>query len=247
MTHFYNLIIFLFTSAVMLHAQNFSVSKLDGSPLNDGDVVSVTVATFPDAKIGFHTTNITDSNVLIFMEVFGMNNADGQNFETCYGGSCVPTVTMNQVIPVNGLSLTPGTNNGDNDYWFNSAAVSPTENYPLEYVFKFFEEDGSGNEVGEPIYITYSYNPELASVEDVQSPMDRIGVQLISNQIKETIQVEVSEETQMEIYSLEGKNVLSQTLHSGMNEINASHFKSGMFIVQFSNENGVAQQKILKL
>ncbi len=237
---------FILIGLGFLNAQNFEVSKLDGTVLNDGAQINLTTASYPDAKIHFHTTNTSSTEIKMAMKVYEMTNADGSMMETCYGGTCVSSVTSGQVIPSNGTIIQPGSNNGDNDFWFNTATQSTTNSFPIKYVFEFYQIDAFGNPSGDPVYITYNYYDELG-VEDIDNPNQKIGVQLISNSIKESIQVKAEIPTQMNVYSLEGKLILNQSLTTGLNAIPFTSQKRGVYLITFTNEKGQFSNKILKL
>jgi hypothetical protein len=105
----------------------------------------------------------------------------------------------------------------------------------LDYVFRFYQIDMSGNEIGESLSVTYRYDP-LLSVND-----NNLNVNIFATSISDELNVTVDEELNLTIYNLQGKIVKSQRLNIGQQSINVSDLSSQMYIAHFDNGRGLSQ------
>ncbi len=97
-----------------------------------------------------------------------MTNGDDTGDWICVFGTCLPpsSTTPGDILPLGGGSNTftqidPGVTTDYGDHFYNTDPGDGT-NYPIEYVFRFFELNGNGD----PVTFTYRYDG-TAAVEDI--------------------------------------------------------------------------------
>jgi hypothetical protein len=105
----------------------------------------------------------------------------------------------------------------------------------LEYVFRFYQIDMAGNEIGDALTVTYVYDP-LLSIND-----NNLNVSIFATSITDELNVTVEEDLDLTIYDLQGRIVKRQKLNSGQQSINMSDLSSQMYIAHFENGRGVSQ------
>ena len=175
----HKLLLFNFLFVGLICQAQFSLSKTDGTPLTDGEIVGFS-ATYEELK--FHVTNTGTSDINVKIKCTGLTNTDGSNFFFCIGGYCFNDIILGTTYPLVsqsalGVTIGPGDNQGDFDSFRNHNAGDGTS-YPMDFEVKFFEVDNSGVEIGTPITITYRYDPAL-SIEDLNQVLKQV---LNSNQ-----------------------------------------------------------------
>ena len=157
-------------------------------------------------------------------------NANGSLMEICFG-LCYNNITIGQVFPPgnNTIDIEPGENTGEGNHLYNTYDGTDI----VEYVFKFYQVDAGGSEIGEPLRVTYRYDPTLGA-ED----FNKLDVSIASTVISNEMIVTVQEEVQMNIYDLLGRKVKSQNLSVGQQVINMADLSTQAYIVQFNTVSG---------
>ena len=151
--------------AVTMTAQ-FTVEDHDGNPIVDGDLVSYGVTTYPEASLDFFVNNTSATDdINMKIEFVSALNADGSQMELCFG-LCYTGIIIGQVYPPGNevITITPGGQTLAGNHMYNADPGDGT--HIIEYVFRFYQVDGSGNEIGTPMSMTYRYDPALG-VNDI--------------------------------------------------------------------------------
>jgi hypothetical protein len=160
------LVCLLFGAAVM-NAQ-FTVEDHDGNLIEDGDVVAYNSIVFEEASLEFFVNNTSTGEIRTRIEFVSATNADGSQMELCYG-ECYTGITIGENYPVGfDVVIAAGDQTGLGNHMYNADPGNGTD--VLDYVFRFYEVDAGGNEIGTPLSMTYRYDP-LLGVND-QNALD---------------------------------------------------------------------------
>ncbi len=215
----------------------FTVKDDNDNPIVDGQVVEFAQAGFPDGELKFFVTNTGSNPIKTKIQFVSAVNADGSEMELCYG-LCYTGITIGNSYPpgTDFIEILPGETTPQGNHFLNNA----TDTSIIDYVFKFYEIDNSGNQIGNPLTMTYRYNPNLG-VDDVSN----LGVVVNSTIIKGSLDVSTTENMKMTVYNLLGKEVFMQNLTVGNNQIDFSNLSSQLYIVKFNNEKG--SSKVFKI
>jgi len=235
------LLILLFITA--LGYSQISLSRHDLTPLADGQIVAFNTIAFPAAELDFYVkNNSTTASTNIKIACTALVNNDGTGFELCFGPDCIANVEVGSTYPVNQpyVTLGPGQSSGNEGHFLNTQVGSGV--YPKDYSFRFYQ---AGNPGGNTIDITYRFDPNLSSDEINQ--LETSGVIIKSSLVDSQLELDVLKATSMEIFDLNGKQVLSNKLEYGIHSIDVSSFASGVYLVNFINEKGTnTSKKIIK-
>lgn len=142
-------------SAIAVNAQ-FTVADENGQPIVDGDVIAVNSNDPSIATKSFFVTN-TGSET-IFSTVQYVSTDTPSPFQICYGGQCYDNIVVgNSYPPVSAPQvIEPGASTGQgNHFLYTGTEVTSAVNH----VFRFYQIDAAGNEIGDEITITYRYDP----------------------------------------------------------------------------------------
>ena len=220
-----------------------SLSRHDGTPISNGQVVAFNTIAFPAAEMDFYVRNLsttTSTNVKIVCE--SLVNNDGTGFELCFGNECLSFVEQGEIYPSIPVILAPNGVNGEFDHFLNTNAGT---GLPQDYVFRFYQINGSGVEVGNSITMTYRYDATL-SIDDINQ-LETSGVIVKSTVIDTELNLDVLKGTAMTIYDLNGKSVYGTNLEYGIQSIDVSNLSAGIYIISFTNEEGITStKKIIK-
>jgi hypothetical protein len=220
-----------------------SLSRHNLTPLTDGQVVAFNTIAYPAAELDFYVkNNSTTASTNIKIACTALVNNDGTGFELCFGPDCLSSVEVGATYPVNlpYVTLAPGQSSGNEGHFLNTAIGSGT--YPKDYSFRFYQ---AGNPGGNTIDITYRFDPNLSSDEINQ--LETSGVIIKSSLVDSQLELDVLKVTSMQIFDLNGKQVLSNKLEYGIHTIDVSSLASGVYLVNFINEKGTnSSKKIIK-
>lgn len=235
----------VFLLACLTSSLSFSqmtMKKLDGTPINNGDVFTYSVignaseVTSSDpAYLGFKIYNSSASNINVKMKVMSMTNATGSNLQFCIDPICVGTITVGSSYPSSSPSVIPANGqNGNFDHFVNGYAGNGTA--PVEYVLKFYMVNSFGAEIGTPITITYKYDPNLstAGFNDLKSN----GIALKSTLVDTQVEFDATVGGQVEVYDVNGKLVTNAKYAAGYNSVEVSNVMAGIYILSFSTDEG---------
>lgn len=221
--------------AFSMNAQ-YTVEDHDGNLLTDGDIISFnTIAPDAGAIYDFYVNNTsTTDNIRMKIEFVSALNADGTMMELCFG-LCYTGITIGQSYPPNAdyVEIMPGAQTPPGNHMANADPGNGTD--VLDYLFRFYQIDTAGNEIGDPLSVTYRYDPLLSVNEN------SLSVNIFATSITDELNVTVDEELNLTIYNLQGKIVKSQKLNIGQQSINMSDLSSQMYVAHFDNGRGLSQ------
>jgi len=247
MKHLFTLSL-LFLGILITQAQ-FTVATQEGTEITDGIVFTYsdigTIADPNGVDLTFKITNTGASEIDMRLEYVSMINGDGDGTLLCIFGSCLAPGGPNvgDIFPLNGTNsftlIGAGETTGYGDHFYNFDAGDGT-NYPLDYVFKFFEVDGSGNEIGVPITFTYRYDG-TASVEDFA----QVGFKLYPTVSSDFVNLEVNESVSVQLINIQGQLIKQYQFNSGKHTIDVSSFAKQLYYLKLSNSQG--QQSLSKI
>lgn len=235
----------VFLLACLTSSLSFSqmtMKKLDGTPINNGDVFTYSVignaseVTSSDpAYLGFKIYNSSASNINVKMKVMSMTNATGSNLQFCIDPICVGTITVGSSYPSSSPSVIPANGqNGNFDHFVNGYAGNGTA--PVEYVLKFYMVNSFGAEIGTPITITYKYDPNLSTAGF--NALKSNGIALKSTLVDTQVEFDATVGGQVEVYDVNGKLVTNAKYAAGYNSVEVSNVMAGIYILSFSTDEG---------
>ena len=189
--------------------------------------------------MNFFITNTGPDEIYTRIEFVSAVNATGAGFELCFG-QCYIDLVVGQTVPPapQFLAIAPGGITSEGNHFANTLEGTEVK----DYVFRFYETDSDGNDIGSDLSFTYRYDPTLG-VND----LNELNISVASTVILNDMQVNAVEELNMEIYNLQGKLVSSEKINIGQQLINMSNLSSQMYIVKFSNDEGASKTiKVVK-
>ena len=245
----------VFLLACLTSSLSFSqmtMTKLDGTPINNGDIFTYSVlgnaseVTSADpAYLGFKIYNSSAGDIKVRMKVMSMTNATGSNLQFCIDPICVGTISVGSSYPSGSqpYSLVPA--NGQNrnfDHFVNAYAGNGTD--PVQYVLKFYMVNNFNAEIGTPITITYKYDPLLSTqANDLKSN----GITLKSTLVDSQVEFEATAGGQTALYDVNGRVVSNTRYTSGYNFVTVSNLNAGVYILSFTTDEGKkASLRIIK-
>lgn len=235
---------------LLLFVCQLSVSQISitsyGVPVTNGAVLAKNQIGYPQAEILFRVRNNGTTTTNVWAKCESLLNNNGSMFQFCFADVCFAEVQQGVVYPIQALTLTPGSSNGNFDHFLNENIGNGT--YPLDFVFKFFQTNQTtqgGTEVGNAITLTYRFDPTL-SIDEVDQ-LQTSGVIVKSTVIDTELNLDVLKGTAMTIYDLNGKSVYGTNLEYGIQSIDVCNLSAGIYIISFTNEEGITStKKIIK-
>jgi len=232
-------IIILFTLFTITGLQaQMVVKKADGTVIDDGQVFTFSSTVYAQAVLKFYVQNTsTTDNIRVKIKCESITNANGSNMQLCFGGVCLSSITAGNSYPSGQpVIIAPGasTINAFDDF-YNQNPGDGT-NYPMDYVFKFYQMDASNAIIGTPITITYRFNPTLNTTGF--NAISTMGIVLKSNVTSSALEIETQQASTVALYDVTGKVVGQRTLASGLNTVDVSGLQSGLYLLNFNNASG---------
>jgi hypothetical protein len=221
----------------------FSVYRTDNTLVPSGTIIGFSTTTYAQAAITLKITNTTTAPINVKLKCLSITNATGPNMETCFGPDCY-IIAVNQILPTTGSGYVT-INNGATD---TSAKFHNNDQgagvFPIDYVFKIYQADVFGSEIGTPFTFTYRFDPNLATIDNATP---NLGVALKSTLVSESLEITTENRGDMKLYDLNGKLVFTSHLDSGNHVIDVSNLNSSLYLLTFVNEEGnVFSKKIVK-
>jgi hypothetical protein len=213
----------------------YTVEDHLGNQMLDGGMVVFNEITYPEASWDFFVNNTsTTETIRMKIEFVSAVNADGTQMELCFG-LCYTGITLGWSYPPNAeyVEILPGDQTLAGNHMYNADPGNGTD--VLEYVFRFYQIDATGTEIGEDLTMTYRYDP-LLGVDDV----DALNINVYATSISNELVVEVDEAMQLSVYNLQGRVVKRQNIEAGTSQVNMSDLSSQMYLVHFENNRGVS-------
>lgn len=230
--------IFIATVALfsLVASAQMSLKKLDGTPINNGDVFTFDVAEEPGSYLGIKIYNDSSEPINVKAQVVGFTNADGTNVQLCLGDVCLATIVAGNSYPPNFPAIIEGNSeNGNFDHFLNLNSGIDT-NLPVTYSLRFYQLDGSGSEIGNSVSFSYHYVSPLGISDFAQ--LAQSGVSLKSNIVANELEMIVTKNIQYSLYDVTGKSVLSQNAAIGNHTADLSNLSSGTYILSYQNKEG---------
>ena len=232
------LLLTLILTAFTMNAQ-YEVEDQFGNEIIDGMVVEFSDYGVSNASLNFFITNTGADEIYMRIEFVSAVNATGAGFELCFG-QCYIDLVVGQTVPPapQFLAIASGGITSEGNHFANTLEGTEVK----DYVFRFYETDSDGNDIGSDLSFTYRYDPTLG-VND----LNELNISVASTVILSDMQVNAVEELNMEIYNLQGKIVSSEKINIGQQLINMSNLSSQIYIVKFSNDEGASKTiKVVK-
>ena len=220
-----------------------TLKKLDGTVINDGDVLTYTQVSEPENYLGLKIYNSLSEDVTVKIKVISFPAGYGSNLQLCIDPICVNNLITGNSYPGFGSTIPANGENGNADHFKNANIGDGVSN--LDYVLKLYRIDENNVEVGNSITFTYRYSPNLSNTDFNQ--LASAGIQLKSTVIKNNIDLQVTKPVIANIYDLNGKLIVNQSLVAGDNSIEASKLASGLYLLNLTtNEGKKVTVKIVK-
>ena len=232
------LLLAVFFAAITVNAQ-YVVEDQFGNEIIDGMVVEFSDYGVSNASLEYYITNNNSNEIYMRIEFVDAINATGAGFELCFS-QCYIDLVVGQTVPAapEFVTIASGGTTPEGNHFANTIEGTDVK----DYVFRFYETDSEGNDIGNSLSFTYRYNPILG-INDV----NELDISVASTVIFNDMHVNAVEELNMEIYSLQGKLVNSQKINVGQQLINMSNLSSQIYIVKFSNDEGASKTiKVVK-
>jgi len=221
----------------------FNVTDYDGVQILDGDIRAFNSTVEADATLYFWINNESQTDdIFVRIKLESITNGDGSSYQFCFATLCIFDVEEGQTYPVSGgpVTIPAGGTNAQFDKFYNENEGDGT-NYPMDFVWRFFQVDENDNEIGESITYTYRFDPNL-SVSDFEN---NLGVNLQNTIAENVLNIESINPLVFEIFSLNGQLIQEGQLDSGVNKINTGSFNQGLYFIRFSDNNNTFTQKFV--
>lgn len=235
-------VILLCLFSAMSFAQ-MTMKKLDGTPINNGDVFTFNVLgdvsgmLDPDpAYFGYKIYNSSNSNISVKMKCMSITGgATGTNLQFCIDPICIGTISVGNSYPADMSSTIPANgSNGNFDHFINFDGG--TGGAVVDYVLKFYMVGSFGEEVGTPITITYRYNPTFSTAGF--SSLNTAGIKVVSSLVKSQIEFNASANGTAQLFDLNGRQISNVTFAAGNNNIDVSNLSAAVYILNISTQEG---------
>ena len=228
------LLLTLLLVAFVVKAQ-YSIVDQNGDEITDGMVYQTNSLEYEFAELQFYITNNESEAINMRIEFVSAVNGDGTGFQLCFGQCYIDLVIGQTVPPTPGfIAIASGETTGEGNHFYNSYAGDGVS--VQKYVFRFYETDDDGVDIGNPLTITYQYDP-LLGTED----FNELNVNISSTIIETEMIVNTIEELDMVVYDLQGRLVKNQKLSIGQQFINMSDLSAQLYIVKFNNNEGASK------
>lgn len=221
----------------------FNVTDYDGVQILDGDIRAYNSTVEADATLYFWVNNESQTDdIFVRIKLESITNGDGSSYQFCFATLCIFDVEEGQTYPVSGgpVTIPAGGTNAQFDKFYNENEGDGT-NYPMDFVWRFFQVDENDNEIGESITYTYRFDPNL-SVSDFEN---NLGVNLQNTIAENVLNIESINPLGFEIFSINGQLIQEGQLDSGVNKINTGSFNQGLYFIRFSDNKDTFTQKFV--
>ena len=174
------------------------------------------------------------------LEYVSMTNGDGTGTLLCVFGTCLAPGSITPGTIYGGPETTIANGETSTGNHFYNMDAGDGVNYPIEYVFRLFQVDTSGNEIGDSITFTYQYDG-TAAVEDIA----QVGFELYPNVSSDFMNLVVDESVSAELINTQGQLIKQFNFETGSHTIDVSSFTKQLYYLKLSNNQG--QQSLAKL
>lgn len=138
--------------------KELSITKLDGTVINDGSVLNFNTTGDDAALLAFYVKNNSSSAIKVKAKCVSISNSnDGSDMQFCYGQTCYFGIEANSIYPTDSHDIVSVPANGQvGGEAFHFQNFSTTA---VDYVFEFYQFDANDAIVGNKVTVTYRYNP----------------------------------------------------------------------------------------
>jgi hypothetical protein len=240
-----NILITLLGLFSIFATAQMTIKKLDGTLINNGDVINFDVAEDPGAYLGLKIYNSAESEIKVKVKVESITNADGTNVQLCIGNVCLATIFAGSSYPPNFPILIDGNGeNGNFDHFLNLNTGLNTS-LPVIYNFKFYQINDSGSEIGDSVSFSYRYTSALGVSNFNQ--LENAGINFKSNVVSDNLEFTTTRNIKYILYDVSGKTLLIEKSGIGLQNIDFTHFNSGFYLISFQTIDGLKiTSRILK-
>jgi hypothetical protein len=227
---------FLFTGTLFSQMTLVSYDGFGGGnteEIFDGDILMYNQV---GDVIYFSIENSSSDPINVKIKVEEITNTDGSEVQFCIGGNCLVQIDEGTIYPISGnpIEVAAGGNTMQQFDHFQNDNAGDGSNYPMDYVFKFFQVDEDDNEIGNPITFTYRFDPNLS----VSGFENNLGVTLQNTLAIDLLTVRSMKSLNFEILNINGQLMDFSRIDSGINNLNVSNFNPGVYFIRFADENG---------
>lgn len=222
-----------------------TLAKLDGTPINDNDILNYNIANETEGYLGIKVYNSSNNGINVKAKCVSMTNTTGANVQFCIDPICVANLVVGNSYPSASLSLLVPANgqNGNFDHFFNSN-TGIVQGVNVDYVFKFYQVDDSDVEIGNSVTFTYRYNPNLSTTSNL---LTNNGIKVDATNVTSTLNISTDKNVSLVILDLNGKKISSHFIETGNQAVDVSKLSNGIYIMNFTTVNGEKlTQKFLK-
>ena len=236
MKKLYFTISLLFLGLFISQAQ-FTVATHHGEDIIDGSIFTFSELG-TDADLGFDITNTSAGTIDMRLEYVSMANGNGTGTFLCVFGSCLEPggIDVGDIFPNNNVSnafttIEAGVTTDYGDHFYNTYGDGSA--FPLDYVFRFYQVDGSGNEIGDSITFTYRYDGTVA-VEDE----NEISFSLFPTLATDFVNLTVTENVSAQLINTQGQIIKEYRFAAGVNKIDVRFLSKQLYYILLTNEMG---------
>lgn len=192
-----------------------------------------------ESNLGFFVFNTTSEPIDVQVVAEDIINGDGSAMEVCFG-YCYTSIVKGVYYPDDApMTIMPGQHQYSFDDHMHHKIAGSQE---VTYKFKFTQKDSRGIDVGTPYYITYIYNPNLATDETLV----KNGIKVLNTVAKDNVAIQANEQTELKIYSIQGNLLNTLKLQKGLNNVMVSKFTSGIYLLNFKTASGkISTEKVI--
>lgn len=225
---FFTLIILL---SITTYSQ-FTLATDDGTPINDNDVFTFNSIAYPYANLEFVVTNTAGNAIDVVITVETVTNTNGSLMELCFG-LCYTGIVQGNSYPDTPYHLEAGASSEPHgNHFLNTADGSQV----ITYLFRFHEVDGSGNEIGTPLRVTYTYDPNAAVVGDFNQVNFDVFPTLVNNGL---IKINTNEDLILTFIDSLGRIVKQENISANTNALDISDLNSQIYYIKAQNNQGL--------
>lgn len=241
------IIILLFVGFLFTNAQ-LALALPDNTPITNGQIFTFNSTGEATSTFTYKMINTSSSEIRVRIQVTSIVNGSGNGFQFCYYLFCLANIYSGQILPAeedDPIILAPNAVEGPLGYTMHNDNLG-TGTYPIDYNFKYYMVDVNNNEIGNSISFTYRYDPNAASVDDINQAKNAF-VQIENTKFKDELVLIAKQKSTMNLFNVDGKLVLEKSLNEGKNNINTSTLPLGIYIASFTdNQGNTFTKKIIK-
>lgn len=235
---FFKKIVLFFVFFVQLIATaQIVMTKIDGSPVNDGDVFLFNANAGNAAYLNFKVYNTSNLPTNVKIKCISITNSNGSDVQLCFGDVCYANISAGNSYPNVAYFLDANGENGNFDHFYNNSnGLNPMQN--VEFMFKMYQLDNNGVEFGNSITFGYRYNPNLSVANLSPDGLKNFGVSMASNSVQNQLEIDIAAPMTVRIFDLNGRILSTQKLAIGQQNLDVAAQSAGLYMIHFTNEAG---------